>query len=128
MLAYETIREYAEEIIMNHDHEGMEAILYTDGECWVRQSGSWGSDENEIMVKIPLGQTYWGDSYIWGEDIEKDLVLKETATNDLVEEIYFRIADWQDQQTEVKKIETEVKAMEEYFEEERKVYEDMIGL
>lgn len=120
MLDYETIREFAEEVIMYHDSEGMEAILYQDGDYWIRQSGSTGTHEDEIMVKIPLGQTYWGDSYIWGEDLDKDTELVETAIDELVEEIYFRIEDWKEQEEERKK-------MEAYFEEERKALEDMIG-
>lgn len=120
MLPYETIREFAEDIIGNHGFENTEAILYTDGDHTIRQSGSFGVQEDEIMVKIPLGQTYWGDSYIWGEDLDKDTELVETAIDELVEEIYFRIEDWKEQEEERKK-------MEAYFEEERKALEDMIG-
>ena len=120
MLDYETIRNFAEEIIANHDWESMEAVLYTDGDCWIRQNGSTGTYEDEIMVTIPLGKSYWDGSYFWGEDLDEDEELREEAIADVVEDIYFGIEDWQAQQEERKE-------MEAYFEEERKALEDMIG-
>ena len=119
MFDYEAIRNFAEEIIANHDWESMEAVLYTDGDCWIRQSGSTGTYEDEIMVRIPLGQVYWSESYIWGEDLEEDEELRETAIADVVEDIYLRIEDWQEQEEERKK-------MREYWEAERKAIEDMM--
>ena len=121
MLDYETIRNFAKEIIENHDWERMEAILYTDGDYRIRQSGSFGMQEDGVMVTIPLGHAYWSASYFWGEDLEEDEELRESAIADMVEEIYFRIEDW-------KELEEERKKMEAYYEEERKALEDMIGL
>lgn len=120
MLDYETIRNFAEEIIANHDWESMEAVLYQDGDYWIRQSGSTGNYESEIMVTIPLGKTYWDESYFWGEDLDENEELRETAIADVVEDIYFEIEDWKAQEDERKK-------MREYWEAERKALEDMIG-
>lgn len=114
MLAHEIIRKFAEEIIMSHELDSMEAVLYTDGDYWIRQSGSTGTHENEIMVKIPLGQAYWG------EDLD-DLIQMDHIMDDLIQDIYFRIEDWKVEQEELKKF-------RESFEADRKAYEDMIGL
>ena len=121
MLDYEAIRGFAEAIIEDHDGESMEAVLYTDGENAIRQCGSWGPHEDEVMLTIPLGNTWWSESYIWGEDLEEDEELAEAAIGAVVEDIYYGIQEWQAQQEELKK-------MREYFEEERKAYEDMIVL
>ena len=113
MLDYEAIRKFAEAIIENHDWESMEAFLYTDGDYWIRQSGSFGTQEDEIMVKIPLGKSYWGESFFWGEDLEEDEELRESAIADMVEDICYKIEDWQEQEEERKKM--------------REYYENMIG-
>ena len=94
MITRETLRDFAELIIMNHDYEGIEALLYADGVYLIRQNGSMGRDESQIMVKIPLGQAYWGDSCIWGKDLDEDKDLAESAIGDLIEDILFRIDCW----------------------------------
>ena len=95
MITREILREFAEEIIMNYELNGMEAVLYTDGEDWIRQSRSFGTDEDEIMVKIPLGQAYGGDSCIWGKDLDEDKELAESAIGEIIEDILERIYHWE---------------------------------
>ena len=121
MLDYEAIRGFAEAIIENHDWESMEAVLYTDGDHWIRQSGSSGTHEDEIMVTIPLGIPYWSESFFWGEDLSEDEELRESAIDAAEEDIRRGIEDWQAQQAELK-------TFEEYFEDELQAYEGMIGL
>ena len=103
MLAHETIRKFAEEIVMNHELDGMEAVLYTNGDYSTRQTVTrYREGDNRIMVKVPLGEAYWRDTQLWGEDLD-DLIQWEHIMDSLIEEIYFRIEEWKYQQAELKK-------------------------
>ena len=120
MLDYEIIRSFAEEIILYHDFEGMEAILYTDGDYTIRQHGSMSPYEDEIMVKMPLGNAYWGYSDLWGKDLDEEKELVETAIDELVEDINYRIWIWEAEEDERAK-------MKAYHEEEVRRLENMFG-
>lgn len=81
-----------EEIWENIIWEGMEAILYNDGDTWTRQEGSTGIDEDDIIYKVPLSFYYWSDSYVLAknedEDLVKDESMKEYFINDMTNQIY----------------------------------------
>lgn len=81
-----------EEIWENIIWEGMEAILYNDGDTWTRQKGSTGIDEDDIIYKVPLSFYYWSDSYVLAknedEDLVKDESVKEYFINDMTNQIY----------------------------------------
>ena len=89
----EQVRNFVEkEIWENLIWEGMEAILYKDGETWTRQEGSTGTDEDDIIYKVPLSSTYWGESYslAWDKEEEewiKDETMKEDFIDDIADEI-----------------------------------------
>lgn len=57
------IKRLAEEVWENLLWEGMEAVLFEDGEVWVRQKGTVSSGEDEVIYKVDLGPHYWADSF-----------------------------------------------------------------
>lgn len=65
----------------------MEAVLYKDGDNWIRQQGSRGVDEEDIVYTLPLSFSYWGDSYFMyrneDEDVVKDQSMKECFVEDI---------------------------------------------
>ena len=86
------VRSFVEEIWENLVWEGMEAILYKDGETFVRQEGSAGTDEDDIIYKVSLSSNYWGESYAldWDEESEeyiKDKTMKEDFIDDVTNEV-----------------------------------------
>lgn len=78
------------EVWENLIREGMEAVLYKDGDSWTRQEGTVGADEGEVIYRVSLSSDYWGDSYALdykdGEWI-KDESMKEDFIRDITEEI-----------------------------------------
>ena len=59
----EIIKSLAEEVWENILWEGMESVLYSDGDIWTRQQGSTGVDEDEIIFKVDLSPDNWVDSF-----------------------------------------------------------------
>lgn len=93
----EAIKTFVEEEIWeNIIWEGMEAILYSDGDTWTRQEGSAGIDEDDIIYKVPLSFYYWSDSYVLAknedEDLVKDESVKKYFINDMTNQIYNELA------------------------------------
>lgn len=93
----EAIKTFVEEEIWeNIIWEGMEAILYNDGDTWTRQEGSTGIDEDDIIYKVPLSFYYWSDSYVLAknedEDLVKDESVKKYFINDMTNQIYNELA------------------------------------
>ncbi|MDN6409503.1 MAG: hypothetical protein L0J76_05280 [Tetragenococcus halophilus] len=81
------IKNFVEEVWNNINWEGMEAVLYKDGDNWIRQQGSRGVDEEDIVYTLPLSFSYWGDSYFMyrneDEDVVKDQSMKECFVEDI---------------------------------------------
>lgn len=57
-----TIKAVARELAENIGWDGMELYLKKDGETGVRQNGSFGPDESEVVYKVSLDKWYWRDS------------------------------------------------------------------
>ena len=86
------VRNFVEEIWENLTWEGMEAVLYRDGDTFTRQEGSTGTDEDEIVYSVSLSSSYWGESYALNfnqetEEYEKDETMKEEFIDDIADEI-----------------------------------------
>lgn len=81
------IKEFVEEAWDGLFWEGMEIVLYKDGDNWTRQQGSQGSDENEIIYTLPLSLDYWADSYFMHRDEDGDVVKDETMKLDFMEDM-----------------------------------------
>lgn len=81
------IKKFLEEVWDNLFWQGMEAVLYKDGDNWIRQQGSRGVDEEDIVYTLPLSFSYWGDSYFMyrneDEDVVKDQSMKECFVEDI---------------------------------------------
>lgn len=56
-----TIKTVAKELAENIGWDNMEFYLNKDGETGVRQSGSFGPDESEVVYKVSLDKWYWRD-------------------------------------------------------------------
>ena len=76
-ILYETekvIQNYLEEVWDNIGWDGMEAILYRDGETFIRAIGSKGNYENEIIATLTLSEYYWADTYLYTDgELDKDM-------------------------------------------------------
>ncbi|MDN6718489.1 MAG: hypothetical protein L0L51_07850 [Lactococcus lactis] len=83
----EDLKNFLEEVWSNITWEGMEAVLYKDGDNWTRQGGSRGEDENDIVYKLPLSFSYWGDSYFITKDEDDEPVKDESMKKDFVEDM-----------------------------------------
>lgn len=71
--------------------DNMEVVLYKDGDNWTRQQGSKGTDEDDIVYKMPLDLNYWGDSNVVKKNDEGDIVTdedeKENFMSDMLHEV-----------------------------------------
>lgn len=83
----EDLKNFVEEVWNNINWEGMEAVLYKDGSNWIRQQGSRGVDEEDVVYTLPLSFSYWSDSFFMylDEDDEpiKDQSMKECFVEDI---------------------------------------------
>ena len=74
----------ANEIFENLNWDGMEYVIFEDGETAIRHENSQSSQENKIIRKIPLSSWYWApllDGYIIEED--KDWIICDLITPEL---------------------------------------------
>lgn len=71
--------------------DGMEAVLYDDGETWTRQASSFGEDEDKIIYKINLDTWYWADSFTVTKnddgEIVKDESMREEFFDTMINEV-----------------------------------------
>lgn len=68
------IKDVAKELAENIGWDNMEFYLTKDGETGVRQSGSFGPNENEVVYKVSLDKWYWRDGLEnLGLDIDNEL-------------------------------------------------------
>lgn len=54
-----TIKTVAKELAENIGWDNMEFYLKQDGETGIRQNGSFGQDESEVVYKVSLDKWYW---------------------------------------------------------------------
>lgn len=87
----ENIKNFLEEVWENIGWEGMEVILYKDGDNWTRQIGSMGIDEENVIYKLPLSFSYWCDSYFITKDEDDEPVKDEAMKKDFVEDLESQI-------------------------------------
>lgn len=85
------IKNFLEEVWENITWEGMEVVLYKDGDNWTRQQGSRGVDEDEVIYTLPLSLDYWADSYFMYRDEDGDVVKDETMKKDFMEDMESQI-------------------------------------
>ena len=89
-------QDFAKFVYDNLMHEGMEAILYSDGHACTRQAGSWGNGEKSIVVTVPLGTEYWLEGWYFDElydYIDGEWQQKEVTDEQLKQEIIDGIED-----------------------------------
>lgn len=83
----EDLKNFVEEVWNNINWEGMEAVLYKDGSNWIRQQGSRGVDEEDVIYKLPLSFNYWADSYFMSPDDDGDIVKDESMKRDFMDDM-----------------------------------------
>ena len=74
---------------------GMEAVLYEDGETWTRQATVFGGDEDKIIYKINLDTWNWVDSFAVVKNVDGEIIKDEsmrekffdTMIDEVVEEL-----------------------------------------
>lgn len=75
------IKDVAKELAVNIGWDSMEFYLTKDGETGVRQSGSFGANESEVVYKVPLDKWYWKyELETIGLDVDKELNEEELET------------------------------------------------
>ena len=80
------IKDVAKELAENIGWDSMEFYLKKNGETGVRQSGSFGTDESEVVYKVPLDKWYWrGELENIGLNIDEELNEEDLET--LIEHI-----------------------------------------
>ncbi|MDN6167052.1 MAG: hypothetical protein L0J18_12960 [Tetragenococcus koreensis] len=87
----ENINKFVEEIWDNIFWEDMEIAFYKDGDNWIRQQGSKGADEDEIIYTLPLSFSYWGDSYFITTDEDDEPIKDENMKGDFMEDMTSQI-------------------------------------
>ena len=87
----ENIKSFLGEVWENITWEGMEAVLYKDGDNWTRQQGSRGVDEEDVIYTLPLDFSYWGDSFFMYRNEDDEPVKDEAMKNDFVEDMEIQI-------------------------------------
>jgi len=87
------IKDYLNEVWENIFWNGMEIVLYEDGDHWTRQVGSYGTDEQGIVYKLPLSESYWCDSYFVTVNEDGDLVKDESMKEDFIEDMTRQIKE-----------------------------------
>ena len=76
----------AKEIFENLNWDGMEFVVYRDGETFTRQIGSFGEHEDEILVTINLSEYYWADIFKEWEIVDLDEI-SESLKEDFIDEV-----------------------------------------
>ena len=85
-----TKREFVEFVFENLVQDGMEAVLYTDGFVCLRQCGSWGTDEDEIIATVPLSFDYWNSSWFFDDLYQYDTKTGERVETEIIDGQYKR--------------------------------------
>jgi hypothetical protein len=86
--------EIAEEIIENIGWDGMELIVYSDGYSTIRQEGSFGEDEDQIIAKVPLSEWYWSDTIAsWVGDSSEIENLPLANRQDFIDDVILPILE-----------------------------------
>ena len=82
----EELKDIAEWIGNNKE---MEARLYKDGTILATPENSWGRDEEVIIARIPLKDSYWGGTLMENE-IDMDNITDDDLEKitDMLEEEY----------------------------------------
>nr|DAT98948.1 MAG TPA: hypothetical protein [Caudoviricetes sp.] len=76
-----SIKDVAKELAENIGWDSMEFYLTKDGETGVRQSGSFGQNESEVVYKVSLDKWYWRDGLEnLGLDIDEELNEEDLET------------------------------------------------
>jgi hypothetical protein len=125
-----SVKEVAKEIAKNIPWDGMEFFLYEDGEMGVRQIGSFGENESEVIYVCSLEKSYWNDGLTnAGFNIDSSSDWTEKDINDLAEyleenELSFAVSkhdgekiEWAEEQIEI-----DPDFPEELSEEDKKAY------
>lgn len=125
-----SVKEVAKEIAKNIPWDGMEFFLYEDGEMGVRQIGSFGENESEVIYVRSLEKSYWNDGLTnAGFNIDSSSDWTEKDINDLAEyleenELSFAVSkhdgekiEWAEEQIEI-----DPDFPEELSEEDKKAY------
>lgn len=73
--------------------DGMETVLYVDSDCWTRQQGSTGTDEDDILYKLSLDSSYWIDSSVVNVDDEGNVAVDEDEKENFKELIAEEMAE-----------------------------------
>lgn len=87
------IKKYLNEVWDNLFWQGMEAVLYGDGDIWVRQQGAQAWDEDDIVYKLSLSLEYWSDSFFVTVKKNGDLMKDETMKPDFIEDMTRQIKE-----------------------------------
>ena len=91
-LTKQAVMEFLEEAWNNLLWDWMEIVLYKDGDNWIRQQGSFGEDEEEIVYTLSLDTNYWIDSYVVKKDEDDDVVTDEDMKEGFMEDIFEEIS------------------------------------
>ena len=83
----EDLKNFVEEVWNNINWEGMEAVLYKDGSNWIRQQGSRGVDEEDVVYTLPLSFSYWSDSFFMCLDEDDEPIKDESMKEDFIEDM-----------------------------------------
>lgn len=87
------IKKYLNEVWENLFWQGMEAVLYGDGDIWVRQQGTQAWDEDDIVYKLSLSLEYWSDSFFVTVNKNGDLMKDESMREDFIEDMTRQIKE-----------------------------------
>ena len=121
-----SVKEVAKEIAKNIPWDGMEFFLYEDGEMGVRQIGSFGENESEVIFVRSLEKSYWNDGLTnAGFNIDSSSDWTEKDINDLAEyleenELSFAVSKHDGEEIEWAEIEIDLN--EEWNDEDKKEY------
>lgn len=87
------IKKYLNEVWDNLFWQGMEAVLYGNGDIWVRQQGTKAWDEDDIVYKLSLSLEYWSDSFFVTVNKNGDLIRDESMKEDFIEDMTRQIKE-----------------------------------
>ena len=86
--------EIAEEIIENIGWDGMELIVYSNWDSSIRQEGSFGEDEDQVIIQVPLSKWYWSDTIAsWVGDSSEIEDLPLANRQDFIDDVILPILE-----------------------------------
>ena len=74
-------QEVAKEMLKNIMWDGMEFYIKNDGDYGVRQIGSFGENEENVVFKKDLSTTYWQDAEEVTEEYLIDFYLNDVEVD-----------------------------------------------